>query len=197
MFTPINISRFKEMDKKFKLLQELFARMLSSGWLVQPTYMSGKRHITIVDDSDNFERKTIISLDNTSTVKVVTEYHVYKYDNTLDDRRNAIKTAKDIFEFVNDLKCGKHDCITTLVRALSPPNVALYYYNSTTADSVIVTATNRYSYEEFIVNYDNHLRNIGRELNRLTKLIELDNAGIGREKRWEKEVIISKQWWSH
>ena len=83
--------------KKTKLLQAIFNEMQSSNITAIPTHLD-QTYLT-VQDSQYKDRPIQISMDNLNLVKVVITYHQYQYDNTLDDRRNAIKTARDIFDF--------------------------------------------------------------------------------------------------
>lgn len=181
--------------KKTKLLQALFTEMQKSSVTVIPTHLD-KTFLTVQDDQYN-DRQIQISMDNLDLVKVVIIYHQYEYDNTLEDRRNAIKTARDIFDFYHDMQTGNYDKVSSSLHGKSLPKLSLYYQNSTTTNSVIVTATMRYSYSEFIFNYHSLLADLTTRLNTLTSFIAEDNKGDGKQKRWEKEVVIGKNWWVH
>ena len=185
------------MARKIEILRNIFERMLLAGWLIDPSYLNGEKCITIAADPDVNFRTTKISLDDLNTIKVVMEYHSINYDNTLEQRRNAIKTAKDIFDFYTDIRCRRYELVSDIVQKKEVPNVALYYTNNASNDRVLITSTRRYSLDEFLVSGDYFLLNHSNELDSLTSLIALDRANGGSPLRWDKEVIVNKQWWRH
>ena len=130
-------------EKKTKLLQAIFNEMQSSNITAIPTHLD-QTYLT-VQDSQYKDRPIQISMDNLNLVKVVIIYHQYQYDNTLDDRRNAIKTARDIFDFYHDMQTGSYDKVSESLHGKVLPKLSLYYQNSPSINSVIVTATMRSS----------------------------------------------------
>lgn len=182
-------------EKKTKLLQSLFTEMQKSGIKSIPTHLD--QTFLSVQDDQYANRPIQISMDNLDLVKVVITYHQYIYDNTLADRRNAIKTARDIFDFYHDMRTGNYDKVSPSLHGKVMPKLSLYYHNSTSTSSVLFTATMRYSYSEFLFNCHTILTELTSRLNTLTAFIAEDNQGPGKEKRWEKEVAIGKNWWSH
>lgn len=181
--------------KKTRLLQSIFKEMQDSGIVAIPTHLD-KTFLTVQDSQYN-DRPIHISMDNLDLVKVVITYHQYNYDKTIEDRRNAIKTARDIFDFYHDLRTGNYDKMSKALHSRTAPKLSLYYQNSTTTESVIVTATMRYSFSEFLFNSHSILTDLTTRLNTFTTLIAEDNEGEGKEKRWEKEIAVSKNWWTH
>lgn len=181
--------------KKTKLLQEIFTEMQNSNITAIPTHLD-QTYLT-VQDSQYKDRPIQISMDNLNLVKVVIIYHQYQYDNTLDDRRNAIKTARDIFDFYHDMQTGSYDKVSESLHGKVLPKLSLYYQNSPSINSVIVTATMRYNYSEFFFNSHSILAELTSRLDTFTSLIAEDNQGSGKHKRWEKEIAISRNWWSH
>ena len=182
-------------EKKTKLLQAIFNEMQSSNITAIPTHLD-QTYLT-VQDSQYKDRPIQISMDNLNLVKVVIIYHQYQYDNTLDDRRNAIKTARDIFDFYHDMQTGSYDKVSESLHGKVLPKLSLYYQNSPSINSVIVTATMRYNYSEFLFCADSLLTELTSRLDTFTAFIAEDNQGSGKYKRWEKEVAISRNWWSH
>ncbi len=181
--------------KKTQLLQAIFSEMQKSSISAIPTHLD---HIYLtVQDNQYKDRPIQISMDNLDLVKVVIVYHQYQYDKTLDDRRNAIKTARDIFDFYHDMQTGNYDKVSESLHGKVLPKLSLYYQNSPSINSVMVTATMRYNYSEFLFNADSILAELTSRLDTFTALIAEDNQGSGKYKRWEKEVAINKNWWSH
>lgn len=186
--------------KKYEFLADLYQRILFSGFNAFPEYMNLKgdtNYVLISNDKDLSERSTFISLDNLKTVKVIIEYHSYDYSTSLEDRRNAIKTAKDIFDFITDLKIGNYDKISKVIRNEKVPNVSLYYSNNSKNNRVVVTSTRRYDYTDFIINHSKILLEHTKDLDQLTKLIALDNEAEGGDLRWNLAVPVDKHWWRH
>lgn len=181
--------------KKTKLLQEIFTEMQNSNINAIPTHLD-QTYLT-VQDSQYKDRPIQISMDNLNLVKVVIIYHQYQYDNTLDDRRNAIKTARDIFDFYHDMQTGSYDKVSETLHGKVLPKLSLYYQNSPSINSVIVTATIRYNYSEFLFCVDSLLTELTSRLDTFTAFIAEDNQGSGKYKRWEKEVAVNRNWWSH
>lgn len=184
-------------QKKQRLLYELVTEFRKQGIYAELTYLIAEQCITICNERELNERAFTISLDNLSTVKVVANYVQFPYDNNADSRRNAIKTAKDVFEFCHDLQAGIYTNISEKLHGVEAPKLALYYRNSSSAKAVIITSTQRYDLANFIPNAGTHVVDLNNKLNKLTKLIALDNEGKGRELRWEKEISIGKKWWNH
>lgn len=185
------------MDKKIEILRELFNRMLLTGWLVTPSYLNGDKCVTITEDPDIGNRHCRISLDDLNTVKVVMTYHAIEYDNTLFQRRNAIKTGKDIFDFYTELRCKRYENISKKVQDEPVPNIALYYANNATNDRVVITSTRRYALTEFVMSGDNFLLAHSKDLDAFTKLIAMDRDNGGDAMRWDKPVSVDRQWWRH
>ena len=181
--------------KKTKLLQALFSEMQKSNISAIPTHLD--QTFLTVQDRQYKDRPIHISMDNLDLVKVVITYHQYQYDNTLADRRDAIKTARDIFDFYHDMQTGSYDKVSPNLKGRVLPKLSLYYHNSTTINSVLVTATMRYNYGEFLFNHHSILTELTSRLDIFTALIAEDNQGTGKEKRWAKEVAIGKNWWTH
>lgn len=181
--------------KKTQLLQNIFSEMQKSGISAIPTHLD-HTHLT-VQDSQYRDRPIHISMDNLDLVKVVIVYHQYQYDKTLDDRRNAIKTARDIFDFYHDMQTGNYANVSESLHGKVLPKLSLYYQNSPSINSVIVTATMRYNYREFFFNTHSILAELTSRLDTFTSLIAEDNQGSGKHKRWEKEAAINKNWWAH
>lgn len=181
--------------KKTKLLQALFSEMQNSNISAIPTHLDNT--FLTVQDNQYRDRPIHISMDNLDLVKVVIVYHQYQYDQTLADRRNAIKTARDIFEFYHDMQTGNYVNVSPSLHGRILPKLSLYYQNSSNINSVLVTATMRYSYSEFLFNCHSILAGLTSHLDIFTSLIAEDNQGIGKEKRWEKEIAINKNWWAH
>lgn len=181
--------------KKTKLLQEIFSEMQKSGIVAIPTHLDNT-HLT-VQDGQYRNRLIHISMDNLDLVKVVIVYHHYQYDKTLEDRRNAIKTARDIFDFYHDMQTGNYEKVSPELHGRVLPKLSLYYQNSPTNNSVMVTATMRYSFSEFLFNTHSILTELTSRLDVFTNLIAEDNQGTGRHKRWELEVAIDRNWWRH
>lgn len=181
--------------KKTKLLQEIFNEMQKSNIIAIPTHLD-QTYLT-VQDNQYKDRIIHISMDNLDLVKVVITYHHYQYDNTIEDRRNAIKTARDIFDFYHDMQTGNYDKVSPNLRGRVLPKLSLYYHNSTSTNSVLVTATMRYNYGEFIFNCHSILADLTSRLDIFTALIAEDNQGTGKDKRWEKEIPVGKNWWAH
>lgn len=181
--------------KKTKLLQAIFVEMQQSNITAIPTHLDNI-YLT-VQDSQYRDRPIHISMDNLDLVKVVIIYHKYQYDNTLADRRNAIKTARDVFDFYHDMQTGNYEKVSESLHGKVLPKLSLYYQNSPSINSVVITATMRYNYSEFLFNCHSILAELTSRLDTFTTLIAEDNEGAGRHKRWEKEVAINKNWWSH
>lgn len=181
--------------KKTQLLQNIFTEMQESGISAIPTHLD-HTHLT-VQDSQYRDRPIHISMDNLDLVKVVIIYHHYHYDKTLEDRRNAIKTARDIFDFYHDMQTGNYEKVSPELHGRVLPKLSLYYQNSPTNNSVVVTATMRYNFSEFLFNTHSILTDLTSRLDTFTNLIAEDNKGTGRYKRWELEVAIDRNWWRH
>lgn len=181
--------------KKTQLLQELYQEMVKSGIAVEPTHLL-ETFLTVQDEQFG-NRLTRISMDSLDLVKVTIVYHQYTYDQTLNDRRNAIKTARDIFDFYHDLQVGDFSKMSKSLHGKSIPKLSLYYQNSTVNNAVIVTTTMRYQFTEFLFNTGELLKDLNGRLDTFTKAIAEDMQGEGKDLRWEKEVHISKQWWRH
>lgn len=184
-------------QKKQRLLYELVTEFRKQGIYAELTYLIAEQCITICNEHELNDRTFTISLDNLSTVKVVANYVEFSYENNIDSRRNAIKTAKDVFEFCHELQAGNYTNISEKLHGVEAPKLALYYRNSPSANAIIITSTQRYDLSNFIPNAATHLTELNNKLNKLTKLIALDNEGKGRELRWEREVSIGKKWWNH
>ena len=184
-------------QKKQKLLHELMVALRNDGFHAEPTFILGPTCITIGSAKDLGERLYTITLDNLSTVKVVVNYVEFPYENTIDSKRDANKTAKDIFEFSHELQAGDHSRMSVATQKLTPPRLALYYRNAASHNCVIVTSTHRFSVNEFMFNSGEKLMDIHSKLESLTKIIATDNEGAGRELRWEREVKVGPKWWSH
>lgn len=182
-------------QNKTMRLQKLFTGMHNAGLGVLPTHLTDNY---ILLECAQFRGRTIkISMDTLELVNVTVTYHSYNYDKTLDDRRNAIKTAKDIFEFYHDIQTGRYDDVSKELHGTKLPKLSLYYRNLATSNTVAVTVTVRYAYTEFLFNHTDLLLDLSGKLDVLTRTIAKDMEGEGRKLRWEKEVSVAKKWWAH
>lgn len=182
-------------EKKTARLQQLYEQLISSGVNATPTHLSGT-YIAVCDPQYN-NRLIHISMDSLELVKVTIWYHECQYGKSIEDRRNVIKTAKDIFEFYHDMRIGDYSKVSTALHGLQLPKLTLYYRNSTSFNSVYITATTRYALTEFLFNATELLSALTNDLNTLTKAIATDAEGLGRQLRWEKEIPVTKKWWNH
>lgn len=181
-------------EKKIQRLQQLYEQIKQS-LSVLPTHLLDN-HLTIIDEQ--FKGRSIfVNMESLELVKVRVIYHEYKYDNTLEDRRNAIKTAKDIFEFYHEMQIRDYSKVSKCLHGVQLPTVPLYYRNISVQNCVVVEATMRYSFTDFLFNYGSLLDDLNARLNVLTQTIAIDNDNEGKQLRWEKEIPVSKQWWSH
>lgn len=184
-----------QRQNKTTRLQALFTEMNKAGLCVFPTHLDNT--YLLLEDNQFRGRQIKISMDNLELVNVTVTYHQYQYDKTLEDRRNAIKTAKDIFDFYHDMQTGHYDDVSKTLHGTKLPKLSLYYRNLTTTNTVAVTVTVRYSYTDFLFNYSDLLLDVSNKLDILTQTIAKDMEGEGRKLRWEKEVMVSKNWWAH
>jgi len=95
------------------------------------------------------------------------------------------------------MQTGSYDKVSESLHGKVLPKLSLYYQNSPSINSVIVTATMRYNYGEFLFCADSLLTELTSRLDTFTAFIAEDNQGSGKYKRWEKEVAVSRNWWSH
>lgn len=182
-------------EKKRQKTHSLYQKLYNDGITCLPTHFNNV-YFTVFD-KDFGNRNIHISLVNLSQVKVVIKFHELKYNNTLDDRRNAIKTAKDIFDFFVDMRRKEYDQVSKAVQGEFVGPIGLYYSNSTKEEKVIITATRTYEFDEIYFGAGEELLRFSRELDHFTNLIKRDVESGEENVRWDKEVVISKQWWRH
>ena len=184
-------------EKKLVLLAELYKELKNYKLIMEPKFLNGENSIIVLKDDKLNEEKYVISLDNLNTVKLTALYFSVEYDKFIDSRRNAIKTAKDIFDFCHDIQVKDFSRIDKSLMNESLPRISLYYRNVAKESRVEVTATRRFSYNEFLFRGCENIHELSSDLFQLTKLIERDSNGVGKALRWEREVYIGKAWWRH
>jgi len=179
--------------RKQEEIHKLFTAVQNLGLSVLPDHFN-KPYFTLVSDRDRIYQ---ISLDSLSRVKVVVIFHEYAYSNTLEDRRNAIKTAKDIFEFYHDFRAGHFEQIHESLKDKKLPTLGLYYKNESSEKRVVVTSTRYHDYDYLFFHMDEYIQKFDTDLDQLTQLIKEDFDAGGLTSRWEKEVQVGKSWWRH
>lgn len=182
-------------EKKRTKLHSLYQKFYNDGVTCLPTHFNNT-YFTVIDD-DFGGRNIHVSLVNLSQVKVVIKFHEIEYDNTISDRRNAIKTAKDIFDFFVDMRRKEYDQVSKVVQGEHVGPIGLYYSNKATENKVVITATRTYDFVELYFRASEELLHFSRELDHFINLILKDHASGEENVRWDKEVQITKQWWKH
>lgn len=182
-------------ERKHQKLHELYTAVMNAGIQCLPTHFNGTAFT--IEDSDFGHREMLVSLVNLNQVRVVTRYYDCSYGDTLHDKRNVIKTAKDIFDFFHELRRGDYSNMSTALNGEKIPQLGLYYSNRPAEKKVVMTSARVYDYTHFFFNAPEELLSLTRDLNRLTDLIKRDYESGEPQVRWDKEVAISKQWWRH
>ena len=182
-------------ERKRQRLHELYQGVVNAGVKCLPTHFNSTAFT--IDDSDFGHREILVSLVNLNQVRVVVRYYDCAYENTIEDKRNVIKTAKDIFDFYHELRRGEYNGMSSILKGKQVPQLGLYYSNRLNEKKVVMTSARVYDYTHFFFNAPEELLSLTRDLDRLTDLIKLDYESGEPHIRWDKEIAISKQWWRH
>lgn len=182
-------------EKKRQKTHSLYQKFYNDGVACLPTHFNNT-YFT-VQDKDFGDRVIQISLTNLSQVKVVIVFHEMEYDNTVEDRRNVIKTARDIFDFFVDIRRKEYERISKAVQGENVGAIGLYYSNKSHQNKVVITATRTYGFDELYFGSNEELLRFTKELDHFTNLIMKDYSSGEENVRWDKEIQISKQWWKH
>lgn len=182
-------------EKKRAKTHQLFQKFYNDGIHCIPDHFNNT-YFTI-QDNDFAGRVIQVSLINLSQVKVVVMFHEMEYSNSVEDRRNVIKTAKDIFDFFVALRRKDFEQVSTAVQNENVGPIGLYYSNKPQQSKVVLTATRTYDYDDLFFRNNEELLHFTKELDHFTALILKDYASGEDNVRWDKEVQIPKQWWKH
>lgn len=154
-------------------------------------------YIAITPEKDFSNRSIKVRLRNLSTVEVIVDYHVLPYSSKMADKRHAIKTARDIFDFYHDIMAGNYTKVAPVNQGKKLERLGIYYQNSTKRQAVVITATRSFDFYTFGHNAASLLLKFSRELDGLTYLIEDDVKHDPAKNRWNTIVEVGDPWWKH
>lgn len=192
----INITEVLTLNAfvKQSRIQELYTQMAKTIKCI-PTHFDSNG-ITIIDP-DFGNRPILVKMNGSSKVTVVVEYLALNYGKSVNDRRDVVKTAKDIFDFFHDLRSGVTLRMSDAVKGAYVPALGLYYSNHHNRKAVVLTSTREFDFDHFFFSASEELLKLSHALDGLTSLIRKDVESGDKNTRWDKEVLVGKNWWRH
>lgn len=183
--------------KRAHLISNLQLNAATIGYSTRLTERKFKSLLEISDPSELGRYTFTISLESLNVAIIQVTYLELKYGKSTISKRNAIKSAKDIFEFCHEMQTIDRSRMSAPLMDERLERLNLSYRNSFSTRSVVVETVKRVDVIDLIFRMDEVLRGCVSQLNHLSRLISIDLENGGKALRWDAPAEVGKDWWKH
>lgn len=183
--------------KRALLIKNLQLNATTKGYSTRLTERKFKSLLEVSDPSELGRYTFTISLESLNVAIIQVTYLELKYGKSTISKRNAIKSAKDIFEFCHEMQTIDRSRMSAPLMDERLERLNLSYRNSFSTRSVVVETVKRVDVIDLIFRMDEVLRGCVSQLNHLSRLISIDLENGGKALRWDAPAEVGKDWWKH